>query len=56
MRYTLLHVHARVFLAVSRIMLNGSIDNIQMSWVKEGPKMAVLNLLVEIIYNMFKIE
>ena len=26
--------------AVSRIMLNGSIDNIQMSWVKEGPRMA----------------
>ncbi len=26
--------------AVSRIMLNGSINNIQMSWVKEGPRMA----------------
>ena len=30
--------------AVSRIMLNGSIDNIQMSWVKEGPKMAQILL------------
>jgi FO synthase subunit 2 len=26
--------------AVSRIMLNNHIDNIQVSWVKEGPKMA----------------
>ena len=26
--------------AVARIMLNGFIDNIQMSWVKEGPKFA----------------
>ena len=26
--------------AVSRIMLNGLIDNIQMSWVKEGPRFA----------------
>ena len=26
--------------AISRIMLNGSINNIQMSWVKEGPRMA----------------
>ena len=25
-------------------MLNGSIDNIQMSWVKEGPKMAQILL------------
>ena len=30
--------------AVSRIMLNGSIDNIQMSWVMEGPKMAQILL------------
>src|SRR5205814_10230112 len=26
--------------AVSRLMLNGFIDNIQVSWVKEGPKFA----------------
>lgn len=31
--------------AVSRIMLNNNIDNIQMSWVKEGPRMAQLLLL-----------
>lgn len=30
--------------AVSRIMLNGSIPNIQMSWVKEGKKMAQILL------------
>ncbi len=31
--------------AISRIMLNNNIDNIQMSWVKEGPRMAQLLLL-----------
>lgn len=31
--------------AVSRIMLNNSIDNIQMSWVKEGQKMSQLLLM-----------
>ncbi|RNJ77529.1 MAG: 7,8-didemethyl-8-hydroxy-5-deazariboflavin synthase subunit CofH [Nitrosopumilus sp. H8] len=31
--------------AISRIMLNNCIDNIQMSWVKEGPKMAQLLLM-----------
>ncbi|HII03641.1 MAG TPA: 5-amino-6-(D-ribitylamino)uracil--L-tyrosine 4-hydroxyphenyl transferase CofH [Candidatus Nitrosotenuis sp.] len=31
--------------AVSRIMLNNSINNIQMSWVKEGPKMAQVLLM-----------
>ncbi len=31
--------------AVSRIMLNNQIDNIQMSWVKEGQKMAQLLLM-----------
>ncbi len=31
--------------AVARIMLNGHIDNIQMSWVKEGPKMSQLLLM-----------
>ncbi len=31
--------------AISRIMLNNSINNIQMSWVKEGPKMAQVLLL-----------
>jgi len=30
--------------AVSRIMLNGYINNIQVSWVKEGPKLAQLCL------------
>jgi 7,8-didemethyl-8-hydroxy-5-deazariboflavin synthase CofH subunit len=30
--------------AVSRIMLNGYIDNLQASWVKEGPKLAQLCL------------
>ncbi len=30
--------------AVSRLMLNGHIDNIQVSWVKEGPKLAQLCL------------
>jgi len=30
--------------AVSRIMLNGWIDNLQASWVKEGPKLAQLCL------------
>lgn len=30
--------------AISRIMLNNYIDNIQMSWVKEGPKMAQILL------------
>ncbi len=30
--------------AVSRIMLDGAIDNVQMSWVKEGPGMAQLLL------------
>lgn len=30
--------------AIARIMLNGYIDNIQMSWVKEGQKMAQLLL------------
>ena len=31
--------------AVARIMLNNSIDNIQMSWVKEGQKMSQLLLM-----------
>lgn len=31
--------------AVSRIMLNNSIDNLQMSWVKEGQKMSQLLLM-----------
>jgi FO synthase subunit 2 len=31
--------------AISRIMLNNCINNIQMSWVKEGPKMAQVLLL-----------
>ena len=31
--------------AVSRIMLNNFIDNIQMSWVKEGQKMSQLLLM-----------
>jgi FO synthase subunit 2 len=31
--------------AISRIMLNNYIDNIQMSWVKEGPKMAQVLLM-----------
>ena len=31
--------------AIARIMLNNSIDNIQMSWVKEGQKMAQLLLM-----------
>ncbi len=31
--------------AVSRIMLNNSIDNIQMSWVKEGQRMSQLLLM-----------
>ena len=31
--------------AISRIMLNNHIDNIQMSWVKEGPKMAQVLLM-----------
>jgi FO synthase subunit 2 len=31
--------------AISRIMLNNQINNIQMSWVKEGPKMAQVLLL-----------
>ena len=31
--------------AISRIMLNNRIDNIQMSWVKEGPRMAQLLLM-----------
>ena len=31
--------------AVARIMLNGHIDNIQMSWVKEGQKMSQLLLM-----------
>lgn len=31
--------------AVSRIMLNGHIDNIQMSWVKEGQRMAQILLM-----------
>jgi FO synthase subunit 2 len=31
--------------AVSRIMLNGSIKNLQVSWVKEGPKLAQLGLM-----------
>jgi len=31
--------------AISRIMLNNSIDNIQMSWVKEGQKMSQLLLM-----------
>lgn len=31
--------------AISRIMLNNCIDNIQMSWVKEGPKMAQVLLM-----------
>ncbi len=30
--------------AIARIMLNNSIDNIQMSWVKEGPKFSQLLL------------
>ena len=30
--------------AISRIMLNNVIDNIQMSWVKEGPKFSQLLL------------
>src|SRR5207245_2556140 len=30
--------------AVSRIMLNGYINNIQVSWVKEGPRMSQLLL------------
>jgi 7,8-didemethyl-8-hydroxy-5-deazariboflavin synthase CofH subunit len=30
--------------AVARLMLNGHIDNIQVSWVKEGPKLAQLCL------------
>ncbi len=30
--------------AIARIMLNNQIDNIQMSWVKEGPKMSQLLL------------
>lgn len=30
--------------AISRIMLNGHIDNIQVSWVKEGPAMSQLML------------
>ena len=31
--------------AISRIMLNNSIDNLQMSWVKEGQKMSQLLLM-----------
>ena len=31
--------------AISRIMLNNHINNIQMSWVKEGPKMAQVLLM-----------
>lgn len=31
--------------AVARIMLNNHIDNIQMSWVKEGPRMSQLLLM-----------
>ncbi len=31
--------------AIARIMLNNSIDNLQMSWVKEGPKMSQLLLM-----------
>ena len=31
--------------AIARIMLNNQIDNIQMSWVKEGPKMAQVLLM-----------
>ncbi len=31
--------------AVSRIMLNGRIANIQVSWVKEGPKLAQVGLM-----------
>lgn len=31
--------------AIARIMLNNCIDNIQMSWVKEGPKMSQLLLM-----------
>ena len=31
--------------AIARIMLNNSIDNIQMSWVKEGQKMSQLLLM-----------
>lgn len=31
--------------AISRIMLNNYIDNIQISWVKEGPRMAQMLLL-----------
>jgi FO synthase subunit 2 len=31
--------------AISRIMLNNCINNIQMSWVKEGPKMAQVLLM-----------
>ena len=31
--------------AIARIMFNNSIDNIQMSWVKEGQKMSQLLLM-----------
>src|SRR2546428_6198885 len=31
--------------AVSRIMLNNSIPNLQVSWVKEGPKLSQLGLM-----------
>ena len=31
--------------AIARIMLNNSVDNIQMSWVKEGQKMSQLLLM-----------
>ena len=31
--------------AIARIMLNNSIDNLQMSWVKEGQKMSQLLLM-----------
>ncbi|HXV89151.1 MAG TPA: 5-amino-6-(D-ribitylamino)uracil--L-tyrosine 4-hydroxyphenyl transferase CofH [Nitrososphaeraceae archaeon] len=37
--------------AISRIMLNNFIDNIQVSWVKEGPKMS--QLLLDVGVNDF---